>query len=544
MTKQKNDNDHDEDDNDKSLDDFEIFQKKIQSLFGNMQPGSFKMNFSDLSADDDDESTIEVIDDCESDEDAEPDAEDILQLIRSFNLKPREIRDHLDRFVISQNEAKKVLSVAICDHYNHVRQRLENPSLANDDHSKANVIILGPTGVGKTYLVKVISKLIGVPFVKADATKFSETGYIGRDVEDLVRDLVKTANGSVELAKYGIIYVDEIDKIASRNEHGRDVSGLGVQTNLLKLMEDTEVNLQGQNDIAGQIEAVMNAMHGGKKRPTTINTRHILFIVSGAFGKLNESIKRRVEGSQIGFDVNVADKSSDSKYLAMVETEDLVEYGFEPEFIGRLPVRVVCEDLDKNDLRSILAQAENSILRQYIGEFAGYNIDMTVKEDALDRIATMAAKEKTGARGLLTVLERIFRNFKFELPSTTIKELRVDDELVQKPAETLASMLAGQIDEQREMLRDEVQAFADNFEAEYELKLVFDEEAVDILVAQSFDSGKTIRAICQAKFHDYQYGLALVAGRSDERTFRITREVVENPDEALSKWVVESFVAE
>ena len=226
-----------------------------------------------------------------------------LRLIREFNLKPREIRDYLDRFVIQQAEAKKVLSVAICDHYNHVRQCLENPGLQERDYAKQNILLLGPTGVGKTYLMRCIAKLIGVPFVKADATKFSETGYVGGDVEDLVRDLVKAANGDVELAQYGIIYVDEIDKIASAagNTVGRDVSGRGVQINLLKLMEDTEVNLQSQNDIAGQIQAMMDLQRRSGPRRRTINTRHVLFIVSGAFDKLSDQVKRRVRSGQIGF---------------------------------------------------------------------------------------------------------------------------------------------------------------------------------------------------------------------------------------------------
>jgi ATP-dependent Clp protease ATP-binding subunit ClpX len=522
-------------DDDEGLSEFEVIQKKVQSMFGNMPPGSFRMDFAEPPSQDE-----EMGEDLEVDEN-EIDQEEVLKKIRDFNLKPREVRDHLDRYVISQNEAKKVLSVAICDHYNHVRQCLDNPALAEEDHAKANVIILGPTGVGKTYLVKVISKLIGVPFVKADATKFSETGYVGRDVEDLVRDLVKIANDNTELAQYGIVYIDEVDKIASRSENGRDVSGRGVQTNLLKLMEDTEVNLHSQTDLIGQMESMMSVMHGGKKKPSTMNTRHILFIVSGAFGNLGERIKRRVEGSQIGFGAASPEETSNSQYLNMVETEDLVKYGFEPEFIGRLPVRVICEDLTKDDLKAILSQSEGSILRQYIGEFAGYGIDMTVKDEALDCIAEMASKEKTGARGLLTVLEQTFRDFKFELPSTTIKKLKVDDALVKQPSSALEELLDGQMDEQQMLLREEVQAFADRFEEDYHVKMIFDEEAIDLLVAKSLETGKTIRGICQAMFHDYQYGLALISRNNGKSEFEITKAVVEDPDSTLSDWVVSSF---
>src|SRR6185295_45050 len=218
-----------------------------------------------------------------------------------FNYKPREVKEYLDRFVIKQDEAKKVLSVALCDHYHHVRMALEGKDQPN--YAKQNVILLGPTGVGKTHLIRSIADLIGVPFVKADATKFSETGYVGGDVEDLVRDLVRRANGDVARAQYGIIYIDEIDKIAAApSASGRDVSGRGVQTNLLKLMEETEVPARAPNDVAGQIQAMMDlSRRGGKKSAGTINTKHILFVVSGAFNGLEKITQKRLREATIGF---------------------------------------------------------------------------------------------------------------------------------------------------------------------------------------------------------------------------------------------------
>src|SRR2546422_2202058 len=204
-----------------------------------------------------------------------------------FNYKPREVKTHLDRFVIKQDEAKKVLSVALCDHYHHVRLALEGKESPN--YAKQNIILIGPTGVGKTFLIRNAADLIGVPFVKADATKFSETGYVGGDVEDMVRDLVRLAEGDVTRAQYGIIYIDEIDKIAAAsNLSGRDVSGRGVQTNLLKLMEETEVPARSPNDIAGQIQAMMDFTQRGRKAPSTINTKHILFIVTAERPAHNE----------------------------------------------------------------------------------------------------------------------------------------------------------------------------------------------------------------------------------------------------------------
>src|SRR5271163_781241 len=223
----------------------------------------------------------------------------------SFDYKPRDVKAYLDRFVIKQDEAKKVLSVALCDHYHQVRLAFEGKETPN--YAKQNIILIGPTGVGKTYLIKTIADLIGVPFVKADATKFSETGYVGGDVEDLVRELIHRADGDVNLASYGIVYLDEIDKIAApANIIGRDVSGRGVQTNLLKLMEETEVPLRSPTDIQAQLQAAFEYQRRGKVKRETINTKHILFIVSGAFDQMLEIIRKRVRQADIGFGGHLA----------------------------------------------------------------------------------------------------------------------------------------------------------------------------------------------------------------------------------------------
>src|SRR5467141_1673415 len=287
-----------------------------------------------------------------------------------FNLLPRDIKAHLDRFVIKQDEAKKVLSIAVCDHYNHAkyRRRLEkeDPGRAEEtEYAKQNVILVGPTGVGKTYLIKHIADLIKVPFVKADATKFSETGYVGGDVEDLVRELVQKADGDVNLAQFGIIYIDEIDKIATSGRMiGRDVSGRGVQTTLLKLMEETEVPVRSANDLQAQLQAAFEFQKRGKAKRETINTRHILFVVSGAFERLKQQVSRRVRQGQIGFSADPV-QVMDNQLFQYVTTRDFIDYGFEPEFIGRLPVRVVCLDLDADDLFKIMRYSEGSLLRQY-----------------------------------------------------------------------------------------------------------------------------------------------------------------------------------
>jgi endopeptidase Clp ATP-binding regulatory subunit ClpX len=355
-------------------------------------------------------------------------------------MRPRDVSEYLQRFVIRQDEAKKVLAVTVCDHYNHVRRCINNPEELTRDYGKPNVLLLGPTGVGKTYLIRILAKLLGVPFVKADATKFSETGYVGNDVEDLVRDLVRTANGDVELAQYGIIFIDEIDKIASCEELGRDVSGRGVQVNLLKLMEDTEVSIVAPNDITAQMSAMVSFGTKRGKRET-IGTRHILFIMSGAFDKLNAHVRRRTSASAIGFGRNINGDPGDD-FLHLATTADFVQYGLEPEFVGRLPVRVACEHLKKDDLAQILLRSEGSILRQYESDFMGYGIELTFDEEAIYAIADLAVAENTGARGLMTVLERLFRDFKFHLPSSPLRQLRISSEAVANPASHLKKLLS------------------------------------------------------------------------------------------------------
>jgi len=358
----------------------------------------------------------------------------------SFNLKPADIAKHLNRFVIGQREAKKVLSVALCDHFQHVRLTLEGNSAPF--YQKQNVLLLGPTGVGKTHLIRSAAELIGVPFVKADATKFSETGYVGGDVDDLVRDLLRRAGGDVKKAEHGIIYLDEVDKLATRGESGgRDVSGRGVQTNLLKLMEDGDVPVVSPNDMTGQLQSAMSAMRGGGAlQPETINTRHILFIVSGAFSGIDQIIKRRLTAAATG--TTKIDRLSVDQTLGQLTTADVISYGLEPEFIGRLPVRVACHGLDTDDLFDVLRKSESSLIHQYERAFAAYGIKCEFKDDGLRRLAELAANEQTGARGLMTICERVFRDLKFQLPGSKVKRFAVTAKLVDAPMPELRRLLA------------------------------------------------------------------------------------------------------
>ncbi|MFI3291110.1 MAG: AAA family ATPase [Opitutales bacterium] len=523
-------NDKNNDKNDKNA-NFDDIQEQLEALFKSSNIDFKKANFANNSSSQS----------FEEDSAGENEAKKVLERIKNFSMKPKEVRDFLNRFVIKQEEAKKVLAVSICDHYNHIRRCLENPNLKKEEYNKQNILILGPTGVGKTYLMKNIAKLIGVPFVKADATKFSETGYMGGDVEDLVRNLVKMAKGNVELAQYGIVYIDEIDKIASTgtDSRGKDVSGKGVQINLLKLMEDSNVNVLSPQDMMAQMQMMANP----NKQKKTINTRHILFIVSGAFDKLAEDISKRLNKSSIGFSIDNEDEddANVSQYLKFCETQDFIKYGFEAEFIGRLPVRVACQSLLAEDLANILKSSEGSILRQYKRDFQGYNIDFKITQEAIDEIAKLAYEEKTGARGLLTVLERNLRDFKFELPSAGISSFELNTDTIADPKKALSDILNSSLHLRDEVLQKDLNRFIEKFEKDFSFKLIFDKQAQLALLEEATSSDKQIYSIAQDKFKDFNYGLSIISRNNSQTTFKITKECIQNPDATLSKWVVDSF---
>ena len=358
----------------------------------------------------------------------------------NFDLKPEELIAYLDQYVIKQDKAKAILATKICTHFNRIQRTLESddPIGSMVGSIKNNVLMIGPTGVGKTYMVKLIADKIGVPFVKGDATKFSETGYVGGDVEDLVRDLVREADDDIELAQFGIVYIDEIDKIASsRNLIGADVSRTGVQRALLKPMEETEVDLKVPHDPISMIQEIEQFRKTGQRDKRSVNTANILFIMSGAFTDLAPIIEKRLSKQGIGFGARIRKADEQVDILKHVRSEDLIKFGFETEFVGRLPVRSVFEHLTKDDLYRILKNPNNPIILGKKLDFAAYGIEIKFEDQLLRTLANHAFVENTGARGLVSAVEKALLEFERKLPSTPIKKFPATSSIVENPADFL-----------------------------------------------------------------------------------------------------------
>ena len=509
-----------------------------------------------------------------------------------FDLKPEDLIAYLDQYIVKQDMAKAVLATKICTHFNRIRRSRTGRGQVGDmvGRIKNNILMIGPTGVGKTYMVKLIANRIGVPFVKGDATKFSETGYVGGDVEDLVRDLVREADDDIDLAQHGIIYIDEIDKIAgSRHIIGADVSRTGVQRALLKPMEETEVELKVPHDPISMFQEIERFRKTGDRKKRTVNTRNILFIMSGAFSELPEIIRKRIARQGIGFSAPLHETRDETDFLRHVSSEDLIKFGFESEFVGRLPVRAVFEKLSEDDLFEILKNPNNPIILGKKLDFAAYGIDIKFDDRALRLLAKRAFRENTGARGLVSAVEKALLEFEKRLPSLGTRHFAATPEIIEKPKaavgkmaedrrasedgefqrlaaeerafihnyiETNRGMLAekynlaltpsridmvaafysrhimdiGQVIQRVKHLHDEIKKIELYFYKTHDINIVLEEEAIDYIIEQVIDEVLTLQELEKKLSEDFEYGLKLIREKTGRNRFFLTRRALTEPE--------------
>ena len=518
----------------------------------------------------------------------------------NFSLKPENLVNHLDQFIVKQDSAKAILATKICTHFNRIKRDEAFPNDIDEmvGSIKNNVLMIGPTGVGKTYMIKLIANKIGVPFVKGDATKFSETGYVGGDVEDLVRDLIREADNDITLAQYGIIYIDEIDKIASsRNLIGADVSRTGVQRALLKPMEETEVDLKVPHDPISMIQEIEQFRKTGKREKRTVNTKNILFIMSGAFFNLPKIIKKRISDQAIGFGAHITTAQDQSDMFKHVMSEDLIGFGFETEFVGRLPVRAIFERLTEDDLFEIMKNPNNPIILGKKLDFAAYGIDVKFDDKALRILTQRAFEENTGARGLVSAVESALLQFEKKLPSTDIKKFPVTADVIEDPNGSLKQFISPTNEEQlnknferlsqqeKEFIKayiksnridltekysltlsasrinvvaafygkhvmtietaikkikayyDEIKSIELHFFRSYDMNIVLEEDAIDFIIEEIVNKAMKVEEFYKQLTSYFEHGLELVREKTGRNRFFITREALVDPETFISNLI-------
>ncbi len=522
----------------------------------------------------------------------------------NFDLTPVQLVAYLNQYIIGQQRAKAVLATKVCTHFNRVKYMRQHADQVIDlvGGIKNNILMIGPTGVGKTYMIKLIAKKLGVPFVKGDATKFSETGYVGGDVEDLVRDLVREADDDIELAQCGIIYIDEIDKIAGSPNHlGADISRTGVQRALLKPMEETDVELKVPHDPVSMIQEIERYRKTGSREKRSVNTRNILFIMSGAFNELDDIIRKRLHRKSIGFSAKAPAKQSTKKILQQVISQDLTQFGFESEFVGRLPVRAIFSPLDQADLYKILSNPNNPVILGKKYDFAAYNIDIKFDDSALHLLAKRAYQEHTGARGLINAIENALLPFENRLSTTALQQFPVTADVIKAPHEFIdalatetgmrqaqetfnrlghherkrmaaylnenahdltqkinltltdrridiaAAAYAARIMDTGSILQciksahDELKSLELNFLKQHDINIVFEQDAVDMAIERLVVDNESIDSFYMQFKSDFEFGLKLLQEKTGRGRFFITSQALADPESFVRNTMAAHF---
>lgn len=514
-----------------------------------------------------------------------------------FDLTPAQLESYLNEYIIGQEEAKAIIATKICTHFHKVKNFLLKEGREDIvGFIKNNIFIIGPTGVGKTYMIKLIAKKIGVPFVKGDATKFSETGYVGGDVEDLIRDLYWEADGDLEKARFGIVYLDEIDKIASSGDIiGPDVSRTGVQRALLKPLEETDVEIKVPPDVVNFLE-IQDPQGRSKRKKIVLNTKYIIFVVSGAFHGLEEIIRKRLNKQKLGFLSEIEGKKDVKfNYMKLVNPEDLVNYGFEREFVGRFPVIAVFDSLTEEELFKILANPNSPIMINKKRDFKVYHIDIAFTNESLKEIAKMALEEGTGARALARILEKVLIPFERTLPSLSINYLGVTSEVVKDPLGVLNSIINNPqnpkwkenyfkaLREEEERVKEylfnrknlwikepsfeitsfrlklifdlykkedmelsqaveevvslwkQIKTYEQSFERRNQIKILFTEDAVDSILEEVIKTDLGVFAYCERIMSRLEYTLNIIKDSTGKDMFFIPGWALKNPENFLNQ---------